>query len=471
MPAESFEVEPAPAPAPAPKKSQMLRSICRASVCGHTVGDAITAAKLLEEEAAENGETSASKITPFEAIANFVIGCIGAGIVVFPKVMAQNGLGLALFLICVAAGVCFESGRLMVASCELTEALRKDSPGSCTNYEDLAGEAFGTLGKTVLAVTKNSYALGSLFVYTVLLTEGIASFLADVAPSLHSERAVRWFFVAPAVVALSMITNLKQLARVAPLGTAAVFGQCCAICVGSLFASLQEMPGRTRSVAMFDMLQIGSGLSVFVFGFDGVVNVPSIRGQMADPDTFAGALRTGFAVVCGFCVVVMLLGYLGFGCLVRDNVIMSISSTCSGLECILAHIANGGVNINLLISFPLIWFTVISFIESVAPGDLAKPLHPINMAFRAVTALMLIQLGLLFESPKDVISLVSAVFGSFLSIFFPLVFFYQLRRLAQRQGLVVPPVPPARQIGHGLVVLVGFVSLIFGFLQALKKFT
>lgn len=54
---------------------------------------------------------------------------------------------------------------------------------------------------------------GSLFVYTVLLTEGIASFLADVAPSLHSERAVRWFFVAPAVVALSMITNLTPCSK------------------------------------------------------------------------------------------------------------------------------------------------------------------------------------------------------------------------------------------------------------------
>ncbi|CAK9088790.1 Chaperone protein DnaJ [Durusdinium trenchii] len=240
----SFEVEPAaPVPAPAARRSifnssNRMRSLHRASVSAAVAMNDETFAKALQAEAEEFGEESAAKITSFEAIANFVIGCIGAGIVVFPKVMALNGYGLALLLILLSAVVCFETGRLMLAACEMAEACTGARPGSMSNYEDLAGAAFGSTGKTVLAITKNSYALGALFVYTVLLVEGVCSLLEFMKPN---EDVVRWAVVTPCVLALSMITNLKQLARVAPLGTFAVFAQCAAICVGSVMAHWMDL--------------------------------------------------------------------------------------------------------------------------------------------------------------------------------------------------------------------------------------
>lgn len=436
-------------------------------------------AKALKAEAEDFGEDTVAKITSFEAIANFVIGCIGAGIVVFPKVMALNGWGLALTLIGVSAFVCFETGRLIIASCELAEMCSGARKGTITNYEDIASAAYGTAGKTVLAIVKNSYAIGALFVYTVLLVESFHSF----GDKVVSEGVVRWLLVFPIILLLSMIVNLKQLAKVAPLGTAAVFAQCAAICIGCLvitvkgkvitppqletFLVIQIKP--TWSFMIFDVFQIGSALSVFVFGFDGIVNLPSIRGQMSDPSELPNALRTGFFIVAGFCIVVMVCGYWGFGSIVTDNVIKGMGDFAEGFVCLFSVVASVGVTINLLISYPLIFFTVISFFESVAKGSLAVPLSKVNIAFRAVLALFMIVVGLLFESPKDVISLVSAVFGSCLSIFFPLALFYKLRAQAKSIGHNLDVVPTWRMAAHGGVALCGAIAMLFGFINELMN--
>lgn len=476
----SFEVEPAaPVPAPAARRSifnssNRMRSLHRASVSAAVAMNDETFAKALQAEAEEFGEESAAKITSFEAIANFVIGCIGAGIVVFPKVMALNGYGLALLLILLSAVVCFETGRLMLAACEMAEACTGARPGSMSNYEDLAGAAFGSTGKTVLAITKNSYALGALFVYTVLLVEGVCSLLEFMKPN---EDVVRWAVVTPCVLALSMITNLKQLARVAPLGTFAVFAQCAAICVGSVMAHWMDLGVHETKrsegwrFASGGVFEVGSALSVFVFGFDGVVNLPSIRGQMSNPAELPNALRTGFAIVASFCIVVMCCGFFGFGGFATDNVIKGMTDYCEGFGCVLSGVASSGVTINLLISYPLIFFTVISFVESQSKGSLGVPMSPVNMVVRAVMGLMLMLVGLLFESPKDVISLVSAIFGSCLVIFFPVMIFYKLRREARTGGHRLQELRKWRKFAHWGLILTGAIAMIFGFLSEIKNFT
>ena len=477
-----------------------MRSLYRASVTAAVAMQDETFSKALKAEAEEFGEDTVAKITAFEAIANFVIGCIGAGIVVFPKVMALNGWGLALTLIGISALVCFETGRLMIASCELAELCTGKAKGAISNYEDIASAAYGGGGQTVLAIVKNSYAIGGLFVYTVLLVESLSSFIG---PSVD-ENIVRFCIVFPIILLCSMITNLKQLAKVAPLGTAAVFCQCAAICIGGLFITVNgkvlvdladelikgnfgedmALLGKACettpicaalvpvwSFIKFDFFQIGSALSVFVFGFDGVVNLPSIRGEMSNPAELPNALRTGFIIVASFCIVVMLCGYWGFGSWVTENVITGMTLFATGFTKVLAVIASVGVTINLMISYPLIFFTVMSFFESVAKGNFAIPLSKENIAVRVAMAIFLILVGLLFESPKAVISLVSAIFGSCLSIFFPLALFYKLRQQAQSIGHSVDAVPTWRMVAHGGVFLCGAVAMIFGFIQELMNFT
>mmetsp|Transcript_32409 Transcript_32409/g.61023 ORF Transcript_32409/g.61023 Transcript_32409/m.61023 type:complete len:482 (-) Transcript_32409:20-1465(-) len=478
----SFEVEPAE-PSPAPRRTRAsiigsntrMRSLYRASVCAVAARQDGAFAEALKAEAEEFGEQTVAKITSFEAIANFVIGSIGAGIVVLPKTMALNGWGLALALIVVSALVTFETGCLTLACCDLAELATGARAGSVTNYEQIAGAAFGTAGTTVLAVVKNGYAIGSLIVYTVLMVEGFHFFLGELGAS---EAVVRWCLVTPLVVLLSMIVNLKQLARVAPVGTVAVFSQCAAICIGSLFMSVTvsapAVPGGslrpTWQAVYADVFQIGSAISVFVFGFDGIVNLPSIRGQMGNPAELPGALRIGFVVVVCCCIVVMCCGYYGFGSWATSNVIQGMGIFC-GDSCLFSNIASLGVTTNLLISYPLIFFTVISFLESVMKGSLADPLSKENVAIRTAMALGMLLTGIMLNDPKAVINLVSSVFGSCLSIFFPLALFYKLRQQARNRGHAVDDIPPVRLVAHGGVVLVGATAMIFGFLDALAAFT
>lgn len=75
-----------------------------------------------------------------------------------------------------------------------------------------------------------------------------------------------------------------------------------------------------------------------------------------------------------------------------------------------------------------------------------------NIAVRVGMALLFM---VPVESPMEIISVASAVFGSCLSIFFPLAMFYKLRQKAQELGQSVVVVSDKRKITHGVVVLTG----------------
>merc|ERR1711879_626484 len=123
------------------------------------------------------------------------------------------------------------------------------------------------------------------------------------------------------------------------------------------------------------------------------------------------------------CLIVMSLGYAGFGRSVEDNIIMGLGTVAQGdysWSCIAGSFSFIGILINLLISCPILFFCFISFFESAGNTIVHTPMTPANIVFRASVMLFLIYVGANFGYPKELIGLSSSAFGSINAIFIPL---------------------------------------------------
>lgn len=458
-----------------PRKSLLVRgrsSMSRVSLAMIPLDDSQALTQARKEAALQGGAESADdgKLLKSEAIASFVIGCVGAGIVVVPKLMGENGWLMASGLLLLATAVCLECGQLILNCVDLAETVQATHSGSVASLEAVAVAAFGRAGQAFLACTMSFYQLGTILAYTVML----AGKLQGLFPFFAGE-LVRWLIMYPLLVGLCMITNLKDLASVTPFGSVAVAVQCFSICLGSS-CSAWLGGGGAHPAVNFSMNKIGGAISVFVFGFDGIASLPCLRGQMRQPDEARPALFTGLSIVAGFCFIVMALGFAGYGSDVGSNVIDSLAADCagpehpgtSGLQCWLGYTSSLSIMINLFISCPLIFFVHISFLQSLMRGAAGVALTPPNIALRAGIIFVLCLIGSMLPFVKDIITLVSAVFGSVNSIFAPMVFFYRLRYLAASRGIALPTISAARGALHALIVVTGAVAMIFGVLSALE---
>lgn len=467
---EALEVEETPARSVRKRSSYITgtRSLARASIASAAILSGTTSSH--QQDDADVDTDLSGGLSLNEAVANFAICAVGAGVVVFPKVMKDNGIWGALLLIVVSAFVCFESGRVIIECCAMAEMHKGLARGSLTTYEAVAEAAFGRAGTTALAVTKNCYLLGALLAYTVFLSAGVEEWTSFIPMGSDATRShiVRWFIVTPLFMRLAMFPDLKQLVSLAPIGSAAVFTQAVAICIGSMLQALWPVSEtRTYNAPELSLNTIGSTVAIFVFGFDAIVNLPAMRGQMRDHDELPSVLSKGMAIVAMISATIMGVGYAGFGNEVEDNVIGSLGTVMTKSEfstsSALGSVASLSILVNLLISVPIIFFGFTSFVESTkaSEGDaLRTPMTPQNIMFRLTVMFCLVLVGSAIPFAKQLIGLVSAIFGSFNSILFPLAFFYNLRHKVPADAL--QPLHPARKVFHAAVFLLGNTALVFG---------
>lgn len=191
---------------------------------------------------------------------------------------------------------------------------------------------------------------------------------------------------------------------------------------------------------------------------------------MANVEELPSALRQGMGVCFTVCLVVMTCGYGGFGKPTQDVIIDSLTSS-TGVPFYSGQVAAVGILVNLFISAPLIFYSVTSFVESTGNDTWRTPMSKANILFRLSLMTFCIVLGALISFAKTLIGLVSALFGSFNCVFFPLLFFYTLRARAKQSERCdeVPPVSVLRRITHVAVFMVGVIACLFGCIGGVEE--
>jgi len=438
------------------------RTASRMSVATFAMGGEL--GEGLVEEAMRSKDTAgipaaSSGLTFTETVANFVIGLVGAGVLVLPKMMADVGYGIAVALLLVAALAVCQCALMIIPCCEAAESC---SGGPLASYEALASAALGDKGKLALAVTKNCYMLGVIIVYALLVVDGLGTWVPLDSSTL------RWCVVLPVFVLLAMLKDLKQIARLAPLGICAAFVQAGSIVAGSFVHMVggHQSPKRVAMHEDLNLLSLGSAAATAIFGFGSLVcTVPAVRAQMASREQLAAAVRWSLVIVWAIYLSVMGIGYASFGSGVLDNVLNSITNDCSGFQCMCGSVAALAIIINLLVSMPSMAFFVISVIEASGSGPLFTPLTYPNITLRASLMVSIVAISSTLPFVKQVIGLISASFGCINAFVYPLMLHYSLKRVRPEMLASGPLI----SLAHILVVGVGSVAIIFGITGSLDK--
>merc|ERR1712232_1190523 len=166
-------------------------------------------------------------------------------------------------------------------------------------------------------------------------------------------------------------------------------------------------------------------------------------------------------LILGVYLVVMGVGYCGYGNKAQDNVIVSISEDAP----LIGKAAAVAIIVNLMVSTPIFLYCVFSAIQSTGDDRMRTALTAENIVLRIFIVLLcvLISYGLPFA--LEVIGLVSAIFGTMNNLFFPNIMYYMTRR--KNASTAPPQSPSGRYIVHIGVLIVGILCLVFGVKGAL----
>jgi len=434
----------------------------------------------------ENGEDEEdeeeSTVSFREAVMTMVINCIGAGIVVFPSMMGGNGALVAPILCILGAGCCLECGILIADACTAVEESRKIVIRS---YEMLANEILGKHGKIALIITKNSAMLGFIIVFLQLVVDSIVSMFLD-GSDKEAERSlatqVRFFAVFPIFVLLAMLRDMSQLARVADFAAVAVVIVVSGILTGSCWRYFlvpmceegQEpsadclaytlTPPLTDDQGFVDILFVcGKSMAFFLFVFAMLGTVPTLRSQLEVRSDMPRILKTSFAIILSVYLVVMAIGYLGFGQAAPENALTGLAGPDPAFP-IIAKSGSCCMIVNILLGMPIFAICVISVAESAGTGPIFRPLSPPNIWMRALmmAVLALASHGVPFV--VEMIGIVSSVFGVCNNIFFPIALFHGAKKFSPQA-----PRNPKKLALHSCILLMGLLVLVFGLSGSVSK--
>lgn len=324
---------------------------------------------------------------------------------------------------------------------------------------------------------------GNLTLFMSVVTDGFNG-LVQAAPkcsltALVRKNCVYFLLTLPIFIALAMLKDLKEIAKYSFVGLLGACMQVIGVCVGSVMHWMStercgevptshcrwysaEPPKNADGSSPSFWGVLGVALSVFIFGFAVLVALPSVRSQMARPQDMPRVSRVSMSIVVLCYEVVMMLAYASFGQDVTENILQGMAET----QALVATIPAIALLLNLAVTIPIIEFCFFTALETKLPEALKIPLSRGNIAFRVATLVGAALLGWVFPYMIALAGVVSSVFCICNNVFFPLLFFYQLKL----KGLRVAEMPRWRSVLHGLITIFGVYTMIFGFSGSIDSF-
>lgn len=413
-----------------------------------------------------------------EAVTTLIINCIGAGNILFPYVMADAGMILGPLLLIVCAFTLQLAGSMACNACNIAEDL---DGTKITTFEALAKICDPWL-EVALIVTKNFAMLGRIITYMQLVVDSVASFellFPGDEPSCKPVVFIRFAIVFPVFAFLAMITNLKQLARVATLGVVGAISLCACIVFGGVtitvmnypdFATYSWLPApstyavTTAGESMYILGKAGKYLAVFLFTFAIIATVPSVRSQLQEPRQMNSVLRRVYTYIVIINVIVMCCGYVGFGTQAPEDIINGIGGVAEKLPSV-GVIAKVSLIVKVIVGTPLFTFVVINAFEASGGGAWRSPMTKANITMRIMLIFLLNVLGMCLPYLLEGISLASSVFACFNNLIYPALFFYIIR---QRQSHAAKP-EQCLTMKYAIVGTIGLCLFVFGFKGSLES--
>lgn len=354
-----------------------------------------------------------------------VLALIGVMVCTLPKIMSKCGYFLCPPLLLLSSVVVILMGNLICQACELVEETKNLAPGSVKSYEDLA-KAVGMY--KILLVSKNTVIMTTILLAEKFLIDALGGMLPK--PKELEKHAffsrLRWFCIFPAVCLMALLKDLTQLNKYAWVGLLGMgielfglVGGCLLGCFVKRERSYSMLPPEGSIAGM-----VGITLSAFIFAFAILATVPSVRSQMQKPEEMPLALRDAVGFTMLLYEIIMIWGYCAYGEGVSENFIEDISSAFP----VFGMFPSLGLFANVAITAPFFFYCFFSVIEATGTDALRTSGSLPNTVARVSLVLLLTLLGELLPEILSVIGVFSSIFCVWNNIFFPILFYHQLRR-------------------------------------------
>ena len=290
------------------------------------------------------------KSTTFQSSLNTVKSIVGVGILSFPYALSKAGYAIGLPAILFIAVLVNYTMKLLVRVKEEVNLTRTENP--MTNYEDISRDVMGKWGYALTVAAVMLTQIGIACAYVLFIAEQLHSL-----PGLSVLAVQLWALtLAPIFIALVLIRNIRQLAPFSALGLGSVAAAVSVV----LFFGFAEHGAQMKLISPLPS-DLFAFYGISVFAFEGINLAIPVHSNMEKPKQYGVMLDFSFLAIGSVFIVFALLGYSFFLDQTAPIIVLNLPTTGSLAWVVI--VVKVALCVNVLLTFPMVVFPVISFLE------------------------------------------------------------------------------------------------------------
>ncbi|CAM9161192.1 unnamed protein product [Ascophyllum nodosum] len=378
---------------------------------------------------------------------NLLISFVGAGILSIPYAFRQGGLLLSAVCMSLVGAICTYCMWMLVRSKYRVVEIRGRHDRGPVTYADVCHEALGKVGLVAVETALVASQAGFSTAYLVFIARNLNALF-----SFHKAPVI--LLCLPGLVALCLIKHLKYLA---PFSLVAEVVNLTGLAV-VFFDDAEFMGINHESISLANWRAFPFVFGVAVYCFEGTGMIIPVEDAMLNRDNFTRILSVVMLIYTTLCVISGGLGYLAFGDVTEDIILLNIGSTTSTL------IVKISFCIGLYFTFPIMMVPVWEVLEFKWLKNASSPSYDRDRnAIRCGTVLATGFLACVVPNFGLFVSLIGSSCCSLLAFILPTMCYSRLER---RAGL---PLGLARSILNNLILAGGIFAMVSGTADTLKR--
>lgn len=330
------------------------------------------------------------------AVFNLSTTIVGAGIMALPETLKQLGMVPGLIFIVLAA---------MLTEKSIEIILRFSKASKTTSYSDLACDAFGSAGRTLLQVCIVINNVGTLVVYMIIIGDVLSGSTSDGVH--HSGVMEEWFgqywwtgrsFVL-LLTTLIVFAPLISFKRVDSLRYTSALSVALAVVFVVITAGVAIIKLINGSIGMPRLMpklvdqasfwRLFTVVPVLVTAYICHHNVHPIENELKDSTQMKSIVRTSITLCTSVYLATSFFGFLLFGDQAMDDILSNFDGSLGipyGL--LLNDVVRVSYVVHLMLVFPIVFFSLRLNVDGLAFHH-AIPIVYDNRRFFSVTATLI----------------------------------------------------------------------------------
>ncbi|XP_008216697.1 proton-coupled amino acid transporter-like protein pathetic [Nasonia vitripennis] len=347
---------------------------------------------------------------------------LGTGILAMPSAIKNGGLlvgGIGTIIIGILCSHCVHilvrSSHVLCRRTKTPQMTYAETAGAAFESGPLAVRKYAAFAKNLVNWALCATYVGGACVYIVFIADAI-KVLGDEYSGIDIPKRTYMLCLIPAVVLLGQIRHLKILV---PFSVIANMSLTIGFSI-TLYYIFSDLKPLSEIHYVSTWAQMPKFFATVIFAIEGIGTVMPIENSMANPNHFIGCpgvLNISMTVVISLYTMMGVFGYLSFGDDAKGSITLNLPPGD-----ILAQVVNILIALAVILTYGLQFFVPLEIIWNSIKHKFSHRWEVLGeTVMRILMVLLTVSVAMLVPRLEPFISLVGAIFFSFLGIFIPAV--------------------------------------------------